>query len=210
VILFLPSLMSTAEMGNDLLKSIARPVAPVLITILRFFLLKGCRRMALDEDKSLVPKDANPELSATAGNEGGLLQDILQWSFLGLLGAVAIIILGIAGYYLIRWLAWRRPAKKNKLSIWHVLLQWISMFIALFNSFAARITRKPFNRRGAGHLYTRLLRWGSHCGIRHVPVETPREYGSRLIQQFPTLRNEITLIVDLFNQTVYGLIEPEV
>ena len=48
VILFLPALMSAAELGHDLLKAGAGPVLPVLVTVLRFVLVKGCRRARED------------------------------------------------------------------------------------------------------------------------------------------------------------------
>ncbi|MBW1766607.1 MAG: DUF4129 domain-containing protein [Deltaproteobacteria bacterium] len=208
VILFLPSLMSAAEIGNDLLKAVARPVVPVVITVLRLLLVKGCRLAPEKYDPS-SPQDAGPKFSAPSGSEGGLLQDILTWSFLVLLGVLAMIILVTAAYYLIRWLASRRPVDKNKLSIWQVVLQWISLFKVLLLSFLARVMRKTQRHQGAGYQYALLLRWGSHCGLPRTPNETPLEYGSRLAQQFPGLRNEIILIVDLFNQTVYGVIDPE-
>ena len=38
----------------------------------------------------------------------------------------------------------------------------------------------------------------------HVPTETPMEYGLRLTRHFPTIKNEIMVIVDMFNREIYG------
>ena len=52
--------------------------------------------------------------------------------------------------------------------------------------------------------YTGLLRWGRYSGLPHEPNETPREYGLRLVNHFPRLRDEIRFIVEMFQYEVYG------
>jgi hypothetical protein len=64
-------------------------------------------------------------------------------------------------------------------------------------------------RRGKGHegavqLFTALLSWGRHSGLPHFLSETPREYGLRLKNRFPSLKKEIESIIEAFNQQVYG------
>jgi len=56
--------------------------------------------------------------------------------------------------------------------------------------------------------YARLQGWGARCGMPRIPNETPLEYGVRLARRFPTLGNDISWIVELYNQSVYGLIQP--
>ena len=47
-------------------------------------------------------------------------------------------------------------------------------------------------------------RWGRHSGFRQEPNETPMEYGRRLAHQFPQLKTEITLIIEMLHREVYG------
>ena len=54
-------------------------------------------------------------------------------------------------------------------------------------------------------MYTKMLNWGKWSGITPQVSETPSEYGKRLMDHFPGLGAEIELIVDAFNQEVYGL-----
>ena len=208
VILFLPALMSAAELGHGLLKAVAGPVLPVLVAVLRFVLVKGCRR-AREDMPSARREDADPDLSLESGGEGGILGAIMTWGFVALVGVLVLAILALGAWYLIRWLASRRPEDANTLGMWDLFLRWISLVKTLLLSLLARVPRRRHGDRGAGYHYALLQRWGFHCGLPHIPSETPLEYGSRLLQYFPMLSNEIALIIDLFNQTVYGVIDPD-
>jgi hypothetical protein len=206
VILFLRSLMSAAELGQDVLKAAAKSVVPLLTTVIRFILVKGCR-IAPDNNSSAKPQNAGPELPVSNGSEVEFLAQILTWIVTGLGSVIALIFLVLLVWYLTRWLASRRPTDENKPSIWHVILQWLSLFKALLISSIAIINRKRRRHQGAGYFFARLLRWGAHCGLPRIPNETPLEYGSRLGKEFPNLGNEITSIIDLFNRTVYGVMD---
>jgi hypothetical protein len=46
--------------------------------------------------------------------------------------------------------------------------------------------------------------WGRHSGFPHFLSETPREYGLRLKNRFPSLAKEIESIIEAFNQEVYA------
>ncbi|MCF8143660.1 MAG: DUF4129 domain-containing protein [Deltaproteobacteria bacterium] len=46
------------------------------------------------------------------------------------------------------------------------------------------------------------------CGLPRTPNETPLEYGVHLARRFPTLGNDISWIVELYNQSVYGVTQP--
>ncbi len=56
----------------------------------------------------------------------------------------------------------------------------------------------------AAQFYSVLGDWGRCSGLPRRPTETPGEYGSRLSRHFPSIQQEITLIVALFHQEVYG------
>jgi hypothetical protein len=207
VILFLPALRSAAEWGHGLLKAGAGPVLPVLVTMLRFVLVKGCRS-AREGPRSAKPGDAVPDLSLENGSGGGVLEAIVVWGFAALAGLLVLAILALAAWYLIRWLASRSPERKNPLGMWEIFRRWVSLVKTLLLSFLTRAPRRKDGKREAGYHYALLLRWGSRCGLPHLPNETPLEYGSRLLRHFPMLSKDIPLIIDLFNQTVYGVTDP--
>jgi hypothetical protein len=46
--------------------------------------------------------------------------------------------------------------------------------------------------------------WGRHSGFPHFVSETPREYGLRLKNRFPSLAKEIESIIEAFNQEIYA------
>ena len=85
VILFLPALMGAAELGHGLLKAGAGPVVPVLVTVLKFILVKGCRRTR-EAPRSAKPADAGPDLSLESGSGGGVLEAIMGWGLAGPVG----------------------------------------------------------------------------------------------------------------------------
>ena len=64
--------------------------------------------------------------------------------------------------------------------------------------------RRTKGYRGAVQLYAALLTWGRHSGLPYFLSETPAEYGLRLKYRFPSLKTEIELIIEAFNQEVYG------
>ncbi len=208
VILFLPSLMSAAEVGHDVLRAAARPLVPVLITVLRFIFLGGCRT-AQEGYRPSGQDDSGPDLPAMADSETGLFQSILTWGFMGLAVIIGLAVFVFGVYWLIRWLAARAPTDEKKASIWAVLLRLLGLFKSLLLSIPAVLTRKRAHGWAGALPYTRLQRWGARCGLPRIPNETPLEYGFRLVRQFPTLGNDIAWIVELYNQSVYGLIQPD-
>jgi len=56
----------------------------------------------------------------------------------------------------------------------------------------------------AAQIYASLCHWGRYSGFPHLASETPREYGLRLRNRFPSLGREIQVIIEAFNHEVYG------
>jgi hypothetical protein len=208
VTLFLPSLKSAAEVGHDLIRAAARPLIPVLITVLRFIFLSGCRT-AQEGYRPSGKEGPGPDLPIVADGELGLFQSILTWGFIGLAGIIGLAVFVFGAYWLIRWLAARAPRDEKKASIWAVLLRLLGLFKTFLLSLPTVMMRKRAHVQAGAYPYDRLQRWGAHCGLGRIVNETPLEHGSRLARQFPTLESDIALIVELYNQTVYGLIQPD-
>ncbi|MEJ2726556.1 MAG: DUF4129 domain-containing protein [Deltaproteobacteria bacterium] len=203
VTLFLPYLTKAAEMGYGVMQKTAEPLGPVLITILRF-LFAGQRFRGEPQPKSA--EHMAPEFGA--GSESGwwsqLLEKVVGWGFLGVLGVILLVVSGIAVWYLVKWLlskterGGKRSTKRHGLSDWIVRMRAFLFF--LWEKALLRL--RGFAR--ALQLYGALLRWGRHSGLPALASETPLEYGWRLSHQFPALGNEIHTIIEAFNQEVYG------
>ena len=111
--------------------------------------------------------------------------------------------------WFLKWLLTKSPEVTAEQNIWTLILQFIAKVKRLAVSIVSRILHKTSEYRGPDYFYHRLLTWGNRSGLPHALYETPREYGSRLINFFPDLTKEINYIVDMFNRSVYGNIVPD-
>ncbi len=202
-LLFYSHLTTGAEHLSVVLKQGAAPLVPVFIAVIRF--LFGPRQHAgQGETGSFGAHEPDLSSLAESGKHPGIMEEILKWASGGF-----IAILLIAGVCFGAWLLWKylltktTPVAKEKIRR-HSVLAWI---LALKNIMG--ICRKKIVRLIKGHvsgmeLYASLLTWGRHSGISRGRVETPLEYGRRLMELFPVLKDEIDLIIDLFQNEVYG------
>jgi hypothetical protein len=203
VLFFLPYLTLAAETGYGLLKTAAKPLGPILVSILRFIFLHG----------SLQPEKPSPPTKGGIGDfvsptESSwwveLLEKILTWVFGGVFGMMVLVISGLALFFLFRWLFSRTPLVRRSQGTWHPILWWIERLRVFLLSCWKWVIRRGKGHKGAVQLFTALLSWGRHSGLPHFLSETPREYGLRLKNRFPLLKKEIESIIEAFNQEVYG------
>jgi hypothetical protein len=116
---------------------------------------------------------------------------------------------GLFGYMmnqLIRWLLKRNTTDETKppSSAW--LLKLLSLFKTIPQGVWNRVLYLLRGVDSAASVSAGVLRWGRRSGLPPVPSETPGEYGIRLKQQFPKLKEEIEMIIEAFNREVYGKI----
>ena len=203
VLFFLPTLTLAAETGYGILKTTAKPLGPVLVSILRFIFMHGAIR---PENPSPSAKEPIGDLTSPVQSSGWteLLEKILAWVFGGLLGLIVLIVAAVALFFLFRWLLSRTSITQEKQGLWDSILSWIDELRIFVVSCWKWIIRKAKVYRGAAQLYMALLKWGCHSGLPHLLSETPIEYGLRLKNRFPSLKGEIGLIIEAFNQEVYG------
>jgi hypothetical protein len=203
VLFFLPYLTLAAETGYGILKTAAKPLGPVLVSILRFIFMHGTIR---PENPSPSAKEPTGDLISPAESSWWteLFEKILGWVFGVLLGLIVLIVAAVALFFLFRWLLSRTSITQKKQGLWDSILSWIDELRILLVSCWKWIIRKAKGYNGAAQLYTALLKWGHHSGLPHLLSETPIEYGSRLKNRFPSLEGEIGLIIEAFNQEVYG------
>ena len=207
VVLFLPSLMSAAELGHDMLKGAARPLVPVLTIVLRFIFLGGCRR-AQEGRRPSGQEDFGSDMPIVLDSEPGIFHAILTWGLIGLAVIIGLAVFVIGVYRLVRWLAERTPTNGKKANIWAMLMRLLDLVKTLLFSIPTVVMRRRAQGRLGAYPYARLQFWGAHSGLPRIRNETPLEYGFRLATHFPALENDIASIVDLYNQTVYGVTQP--
>lgn len=203
VLFFLPYLTLTAETGYSILKTAARPLGPVLVSILRFIFMGR----ALRPEPSSSPIQGGsgeliPPVESTWWTE--FFEKIFTWVFGGLLGLTVLMISCVALFFLFRWLFSRTPVSERRQTTRHMILLLLEKLRIFLVSWWTWITRRPKGNRAAIQLFAALRIWGRHSGLPHVLSETPIEYGLRLKHQFPSLGGEIGLIIKAFNQEVYA------
>jgi hypothetical protein len=203
VLFFLPYLTLAADMGYDIVKTAAKPLGPVLVSILRFIFMHGANQ---PEPSSGRTDGGAEEFIAPAESSGWMefLEKILVWIFGSLLGLILIIVCGVVLFYLFRWLLSRTSVSRRRQTTRHLISLWLERLRILLASCWTWIIRRVKGYEGAVQLYTALRIWGRHSGLPHLLSETPIEYGLRLKHRFPSLKGEIELIIRAFNQEVYG------
>jgi hypothetical protein len=203
VLLFLPFLTMAAEFGYGILKTTARPLGPILVTIIRFLFMHGVRRPETSSQSG-----GGDEVDIVSSTETSwwmeLLEKIFGWGFMGLLALVGIIACCLGAWYLLRWLFSRTSRSEEKHIQWNLIFLWASRLWAGLLVFWLKLVTRLKGFKDAAQLYAALLRWGRRSGLPRSLSETPAEYGSRLERQFPLLVRNIEVIVDAYNQQVYG------
>ena len=204
-ILFLPELRTLAGTGADLIKTVTVPLGPVVVALLRFFLVAGCRGKFREEPISGEVLPSTPEETVDLG----VLELLSAYLMMGLIIVIALVAVGLIQLYLIRWLRVKTDIKQKKKGIWERLL---SLFDAVKRSLFF-LKAKFFVRNdgfgAAKKIYRRLLQWGRVSGLSYAVSETPREYGLRLGNRFPNIEEEIRQIIHVHDDAIYGCIPPD-
>ena len=203
VTLFLPYLTKAAEVGYGLMQKGAEPLSPILISILRFILLG---RRFREEPRSASPEDMKTEFGPHAESSWWteLLERIVGWGFLGVLGVILLVVSGIAVWYLVKWLFSRTGRGRKRAIKGGGFFWWTARLQAFLFFLWEKISLRLIGFRKAIQVYGALLSWGRHSGLPVLASETPLEYGWRLSHHFPALGREIRTIINAFNQEVYG------
>jgi hypothetical protein len=192
-----------AEAGYSGLRIAARPIGSFLVMIIRFLYFRDIHR----PNEPSASKDSGSGEIAGPMKEGGLSEfweKALSYGLFAVIGLLFAVILGLAAFYLLRWLFSRTSVNKKKVSGPTSLPDWIKrcrVFLLGLWSKAIRSIRRPAN---SIQFFAGLLRWGRRSGMPHQTCQTPAEYGARLKHRFPQLDREIDRIIEAFNLEVYG------
>jgi hypothetical protein len=198
VLFFLPYLKMASAVGYDLMQKAARPLGPIVIALIKLIFGHA------DWDSTIA--DFTPSL----GNAGPvvtspwmlMVQKVMMWSGWMLLVTMGTVIAGVVLWYAYRWLFLKRVGAEPSGDPWNLMTWWNS--IKAFLLAGCRWIFSSRTKRTAFQFYAALGRWGHHSGFKQQTNETPMEYGRRLSQQFPQLKTEITLIIEMLHWEVYG------
>jgi hypothetical protein len=203
VLFFLPFLTLISQVGYSILKTAAKPIGLVFVSILRFLFFRNTGRM----DTPPPSKDGNfGNLASPVEGSGWfeLLEKVLGWGLGGLVGLAALILSGLAIVYLFRWLFSRTSISRRSQGPWEMFLLWTVRLKHFLLACWSKMVHRGKGYPKASRLYNALLCWGRHSGLSHSLSETPAEYGLRLKHHFPALNREIDRIIEAFHQEVYG------
>ncbi len=201
-ILFLPEFQNLAETSADLLKTMTKPLGPIVVALIRFALGRGWWGQSWEDAISDGPS-ATPQTSGA----GGVLELMAACLFIGLIITI-LLGSGFLLYHLLNWLRSKTAAEKERVGIWKLLLSFIYAAKQLFSSLRGRILSDRDGSYTAEKFYQNLLRWGRFSGLSHAVFETPKEYANRLGHCFPQIEKEIRLIVHLHDEAIYGCVSP--
>jgi hypothetical protein len=201
VMLFLPHLTKAAEISYDIIKASAAPLGPVLVKILLFVF--GNRKM-YSRVGEIPENSSQPEIPVLADGKENLLFTIVGWGLSGIFLLLTVALLLFIIWRLLRWLFSIRPQPNTASGPRDLFADLARLLWMLVLSIRVNLVFWSKGPQTAVRLYTAFVGWGHFSGLTHSTCETPVEYGSRLGNRFPFLKNEIQLVVDTHSEMVYG------
>jgi hypothetical protein len=193
----LPYLRAASQVGLTGLKAAGRVVSPLFIWILRLlFAPQTLRTDAGGARSGGSTPDVSGEMARGGGWWGEMLEKLLGWGLVGAVALAGAAAVGVALFYLCRYLLSRTgrsgPGPRRR--------RWLF-----------RLRPRPSRRaaaRTATDFYVRLLGWARRSGLPRAAAETASELGARLQGRFPPLAAAIAAIVKAYNEEAYREIGP--
>lgn len=206
---FYPLFVRAAEKTYAILQAGAETAQPWLIRLL-LFLFQGFSKSSMIGSTAETPPMETLQ-APPAGNI--LLEKILSFIFFLFVGAGVVLIVSMLLYRIALYLLQKTgSAASTSYSVADLLRALVSTLRRFLRRFMQRITDIVFFRKRresrAGRSFRLLLRWGLRSGLPHRRSETPLEYGRRLAARFPTLAEELLLIVGTVQKEFYGAVMP--
>jgi len=194
LILFsLPYLTRAAEIGYVGLKAVSAPLGPILMGILRFLFQPRNLRTGAPGVAHRTPSPDAPG----GWEEGGWAMWAMKtaaWGLGMLLALAVLLVLVLSFWYLCRWLL-SRTSTGRKVD-WNAdpILAWLRRKSEFLISLV-KATELAFRSHKSA---------GRRSGLTRLPHETPKEYGNRMKGALPRLEPEFGVIIDAFNEEIYG------
>jgi hypothetical protein len=203
VMFLLPLLTEAARISYLAISTVAEPLGPVVMAVLRFMFqprnirTEGAGRLAGGE----------PSQPARSIEPGGWIEEaglILAWCLALLLALAVALALATALWYLLVWLLSRTrgtPMPVMEREPIPRLLRALWIAAIRLKTFLMHRARKPSTARD---FYLALQTWGRKAGAARRSWETPNEYASRLKAVAPSLSGDFLLLTRLFNEETYA------
>jgi hypothetical protein len=208
VLFFLPQVTSVAQSGYRVLKIIGRPLGALFLKIISF--LFGFGKSAVNVGPASQP--GNQEIPLIKNSEPSWLEQLLQWliswGFIIFLGIVVIIAIGWLLWSLWKWFSTKTELDSDKKSILEEIGLWLQYIYSSIKKTLSKIINNiakfQKQKENITILFLKLCRWGHSSGIPRKKSHTPQEYGRKLSHFFPDNQSDIKLIIESFNQEIYG------
>jgi hypothetical protein len=201
VMLFLPHLTRAAEISFDIIKTTTAPLGPVLIKIILFIF--GPRKDPFEAEQ-MPDEPFMPELPALIGGKESLFYHIFGWGLFSIFMLIIVALLLFIAWRLILWLLSIQPHQKKAIGPWNLLTDLVKRLGMVILSIKNKLAAWIKGPQTAVQLYTALVGWGHLSGLTQLACETPLEYGARLGNRFPLMKNEIHLLINTHSNMVYG------
>ena len=208
VLFFLPQLSQAAQAGYHVLKIVSKPLGNLLLKII-LFLFSGYGNRAVNVSST---SSGDSSITMIESSEPSwwahLLEWVITWGGIILLSLLALIASGWLLMSLWKWFSTKTEVDTERKGFFEELLLW---FLHLFSQakkvlykmlgFLKNIRRK---QETISVLFQKLCRWGHSSGLPRESSKTPLEYGRYLTHFFPDSQPDIQLIIQIFNQEIYG------
>jgi len=198
VLFFLPYMKMASVVGYDLMQKAASPLGPIVIALIKFIFGHADWDSAISD---FIPSLGTAEPVVT-GPWMLMVQKVMMWGGWIMLVTMGTVIAGVVLWYAYRWLFLKRLGAESIGDPWNLITCW--NLIKEFLMAGCRWLFSSRAKRTALQFYAALGRWGRRSGFKQEANETPMEYGRRLSHQFPQLKTEITLIIEMLHWEVYG------
>ncbi len=201
----LPYLAQMAEAAHLVLKKTAKPMGPVLVSIIRFLFSIG--RYRQETGGQIFSGSSADQLFSDA--EIRWAQGF-GWFLVAAIGVVTFWFCAHLIRLLGRWFLNRKTLASTTGLQMNPFIRLVTMIVAFFQLAWSGLLSLAKKIDSAAAIYAGMLRWGRRSGLPAAACETPLEYSRRLVYRFPQLRTEIELIVNAFNREIYGEVRSDV
>lgn len=199
ILLFLQYLTLAAQKGYTVVKDMTEPFYPYFENFLRFIFGFLLGNSPIVNHGAATPTELDVSFEV---NESGFSSQLLAKILEGLLYLTIIILIGLFVFWffkLMKKILLRRTfLNENNIKISSIFKIWLKKIL----EFCFNIV--PSKESSVKKAYKKLMKWGYYSGVKYEVNETPSEYGKRLGALFPTVNSEINIIIENFNQEVYG------
>lgn len=197
-ILFLPNLQIFAQAGSDLLGTMKELISRFLILLPMSPITTG-----------LYGNTSDITLIDQSGGDLEILHYLYIVITIAMLLSVVGYILTILTRLFLKWFFSKTEEKNGNQRLWKLLFLVICSIKNLFSSLWIKILNNSYSSRTVENVFKVLLSWGRLSGLKHTVSETPKEYGIRLGNRFPQIEKEISLIIHMHDEAVYGFTFPD-